>query len=92
MRVIVVGGTGTIGAAVVKALSARHEVVTVGHTKGAFQIDLASSDSIARLFKAIGTCDAVVSTAGIAKFAGLDELSHEDYFIGLNNKLMGQAI
>lgn len=91
MRVIVIGGTGTIGSAVVKALSPTHEVVTVGHQKGAYQVDLASPDSITRLFKAIGTCDAVVSTAGIAKFAGLDELSYEDYFVGLNNKLMGQV-
>ena len=91
MRVIVIGGTGTIGAAVVKALSARHEVVTVGHQKGAFQVDLASPDSIRRLFTAIGTCDAVVSTAGLAKFASLDDLTYEDYFVGLNNKLMGQA-
>ena len=91
MRVIVIGGTGTIGSAVVKALAAKHDVVTVGHTKGAFQVDLASPDSITRFFKAIGTCDAVVSTAGIAKFASLDELSYEDYFVGLNNKLMGQV-
>jgi NAD(P)-dependent dehydrogenase (short-subunit alcohol dehydrogenase family) len=91
MRVIVIGGTGTIGSAVVKSLSPTHEVVTVGHQKGAYQVDLASPDSITRLFKAIGTCDAVVSTAGIAKFAGLDELSYEDYFVGLNNKLMGQV-
>lgn len=91
MRVIVVGGTGAIGSAVVKVLSARHDVVTVGHHKGAFQVDLASPDSITRLFKAVGSCDAVVSTAGIAKFAGFDQLSHDDYFVGLNNKLMGQA-
>ena len=91
MRVIVIGGTGTIGTAVVKALAARHEIVTVGHRKGAFQVDLASPDSITRLFTAIGSCDAVVITAGIAKFASLDDLSYEDYFVGLNNKLMGQA-
>ncbi len=91
MRVIVIGGTGTIGSAVVKLLSTRHEVVTVGHKKGTWQVDLASPDSITRLFKAIGTCDAVVSAAGIAKFASLDDLSDEDYFVGLSNKLMGQA-
>lgn len=91
MRVIVIGGTGTIGSAVVKRLSTRHEVVVVGHKKGAFQVDLASPDSITSLFKAIGTCDAVVSTAGIAKFASLDDLTYDDYFIGLKNKLMGQA-
>ena len=91
MRVIVIGGTGTIGSAVVKLLSTRHDVVAVGHTQGTFQVDLASPDSITSLFNRVGTCDAVVSTAGIAKFASLDELTYDDYFIGLKNKLMGQA-
>lgn len=91
MRVIVIGGTGTIGSAVVKLLATRHDVVTVGHTRGTYQVDLASPDSITSLFKAVGTCDAVVSTAGIAKFASLDDLTYDDYFIGLKNKLMGQA-
>ncbi|MBA5871129.1 MAG: short chain dehydrogenase [Nitrospira sp. CR2.1] len=91
MRVIVIGGTGTIGSAVVKLLATRHDVVTVGHTRGTYQVDLASPDSITSLFKSVGTCDAVVSTAGIAKFASLDDLSYEDYFVGLKNKLMGQA-
>jgi len=91
MRVIVIGGTGTIGTAVVKLLSTRHDVVTVGHTRGTFHVDLAAPDSITSLFKAVGTCDAVVSTAGIAKFASLDDLTYDDYFIGLKNKLMGQA-
>ena len=36
MRVIVIGGTGTIGTAVVKLLSTRHDVVTVGHTRDVF--------------------------------------------------------
>lgn len=91
MRVIVIGGTGTIGSAVVKLLSTRHDVVTVGHKRGTYQVDLASPDSITSLFKIIGTCDAVVSTAGIAKFASLEDLTYDDYFIGLKNKLMGQA-
>ncbi len=91
MRVIVIGGTGTIGSAVVKRLATRHDVVTVGHTRGTYQVDLASPDSITSLFKAVGSCDAVVSTAGVAKFASLDDLTYDDYFIGLKNKLMGQA-
>ena len=36
MRIIVVGATGTIGSAVVAALSARHEVVAVGNKNGPF--------------------------------------------------------
>ncbi len=91
MRILVIGGTGTIGSAVVKALSARHEVMSVGHHKGALRVDLTAPESIAGLFQAVGTCDAMVCTAGLAKFAPLSELTPDDYFIGLSNKLMGQV-
>jgi NAD(P)-dependent dehydrogenase (short-subunit alcohol dehydrogenase family) len=91
MRILVIGATGTIGSAVVKALSVRHEVVAAGHATGALRVDIASPDSIAQLYQSVGRCDAVVSAAGIAKFAGLSELTHEDYFVGLRNKLMGQV-
>lgn len=91
MRVIVVGGTGTIGSAVVTALSARHEVVSVGRNRGAFQVDLASPDSIRVLFQSVGAFDAVISAAEQAKFGGLDELTDADYTFSFLNKLMGQV-
>jgi NAD(P)-dependent dehydrogenase (short-subunit alcohol dehydrogenase family) len=83
--------TGTIGSAVVGALSTRHDVVKVSHKSGAFRVDLASSDSITQLFRTIGAFDALVSAAGLAKFGTLDELKDADYLVGLSNKLMGQA-
>ena len=91
MRVIVVGGTGTIGSAVVAALSARHEVVAVGRTRGAVQVDLASPDSIRAMFQAVGRFDAVISAAGQAKFGSLDDLTDADYLFSFSNKLMGQV-
>lgn len=91
MRVIVIGATGTIGSAVVAALSARHDVVTVGNTRGTFQVDLASPESISRMFEAVGAFDALVSTAGRAAFAGLSDLKDADFQFSLSNKLMGQA-
>jgi NAD(P)-dependent dehydrogenase (short-subunit alcohol dehydrogenase family) len=91
MRVIVVGATGTIGSAVCNALASRHDVVKVRHHEGGFHVDLASSDSISQLFRVLGTFDALVCTAGFAKFASLDELRDADYQIGLSNKLMGQV-
>jgi NAD(P)-dependent dehydrogenase (short-subunit alcohol dehydrogenase family) len=91
MRVIVVGATGTIGSAVVTALGPRHDVVKVRHQEGGFHVDLASSDSISQLFRVLGTFDALVCTAGVAKFGSLDELRDADYQIGLSNKLMGQV-
>jgi len=91
MRVVVVGGTGTIGSAVVAALSASHEVVTVGRTSGALQVDLASPESIRGMFQSVGAFDALVSAAGQAKFASLDELTDADYLFSFSNKLMGQV-
>ena len=91
MRIIVVGATGTIGSAVVAALSARHDVVSVGNAQGAIRVDLASTESIMQLFRTVGAFDALVCAAGRAAFGSLDELKDADYQIGLSNKLMGQV-
>jgi len=91
MRVIVVGGTGTIGSAVVAALSARHEVVVAGRKTRAVSVDLAFPESIRAMFQTVGKFDAVVSAAGQAKFGSLDDLTDADYLFSFSNKLMGQA-
>lgn len=91
MRVIVVGGMGTIGSAVVAALSSQHEVVIAARTSGSIHVDLASPDSIQAMFQSAGRFDAVVSAAGQAKFGSLDELMDADYLFSFSNKLMGQV-
>jgi NAD(P)-dependent dehydrogenase (short-subunit alcohol dehydrogenase family) len=91
MRIIVVGATGTIGSTVVAALSAQHDVVSVGHTSGAIRVDLASIESIIQLFRTVEAFDALVCAAGRAAFGSLDELKDADFQIGLSNKLMGQV-
>ena len=91
MRVIVVGATGTIGSAVIAALSPQHDVVSVGHTSGAIRVDLASIESILQLFRTVEAFDALVCAAGRAAFGSLDELKDADFQIGLSNKLMGQV-
>jgi len=91
MKIIVIGATGTIGKEVVKLLSQGHEVIKVGHKGGDLQVDLASKESIEKMFQDAGPFDAVVSAAGLAKFGSLDEQSDEDYMLGLTNKLLGQV-
>jgi NAD(P)-dependent dehydrogenase (short-subunit alcohol dehydrogenase family) len=91
MRIIVVGATGTIGSAVVTALSAQHDVVSVGHKSGAIRVDLASIESIIQLFRTVEAFDALVCAAGRAAFGSLDELKDADFQLGLSNKLMGQV-
>ena len=46
MKVIVIGGEGTIGRPVADALSARHEVVRVGRNSGDYRADIASREFV----------------------------------------------
>ena len=91
MKIIVIGGTGTIGKAVVKSLKNEHEVLAFGHKDAGFQVDLGSKESIEHMFADIPNIDGVISTAGLAKFGPLASQSDTDYNLALNNKLMGQV-
>jgi len=92
MRILHVGATGTIGTAVADALAARgHEIVRVGASDGDFTVDLGDPSSIEALYEAVGPVDAVVCTAGIARFGALEDLTDEDFRTSLANKLMGQV-
>lgn len=91
MRVAVVGATGTIGRAIVEALARRHEIVPVSRQQSAHRVDLEDPDSIARMYRAIGGVDAVISAAGLAKFAPLAQLTDEDFALSVRNKLLGQV-
>lgn len=91
MKVIVIGATGAVGKAVVEELGQRHEVVTVGASGGQHQVDFADIASVRSLFANVGKVDAVVVTAGKLHFAPLASFTPEQFYIGLNNKLMGQV-
>lgn len=90
MSILVVGGTGTIGRAVVEALDGS-DVIVAGHTSGDVQVDLADPSSIDRLYQTVGSVDAVISCAGEAAFGALEELEDEDFEKSVSNKLMGQV-
>jgi nucleoside-diphosphate-sugar epimerase len=54
MKLMLIGATGTIGAAVAAALSPRHEVVAVTRHSSPLRVDIASGSSIRELFDAGG--------------------------------------
>lgn len=91
MKVIIIGGTGTIGSAVAKELSLRNEVIVVGNKRGELQCDITSESSIRQLFEKVGEFHAVVVAAGRAHFEDFHLMTSEKYQVGLNSKLMGQV-
>jgi len=91
MRVILIGATGTIGSAVRKLLSGRHEIIGVGRTTGDIRADIADPDALRALFAAAKPFDALVSAAGQGAFGPLADLNDDDFQLSLGSKLMGQV-
>ena len=91
MKIVIVGGTGTIGEAVASELSKRHEVIIVGHQKGQVNVDIADAKSIDAMYLSIGKIDAVIATTGKVHFGPFADITPAHYELGLNNKLMGQV-
>lgn len=94
MKILVIGGTGTIGKKIVEHFSKDHEVIIGARSSKKYPVDIADTRSIKSLFKKIkkeGKLDAIICAAGEAKWAPFKDLSESDYHIGLRSKLMGQV-
>jgi NAD(P)-dependent dehydrogenase (short-subunit alcohol dehydrogenase family) len=90
MRVVVIGATGTIGKAIVHALTPRHDVVPVSR-HGSPRVNLEDPKSIDQVYHAVGRVDAVICAAGEAKFAPLAQLTDDDFAFSVQSKLLGQV-
>jgi NAD(P)-dependent dehydrogenase (short-subunit alcohol dehydrogenase family) len=91
MRIVVVGGTGTIGSAIVQELSSRHDVLIATRQGIDVSVDMTSEKSIRSMFEKVGKCDAVAIASGTVHFAPFADMTAAEYQIGLNDKLMGQV-
>ena len=91
MKILIIGGEGTIGRKVSNHFSKKHEVLIAGRNSGDIVVDIDNSQSIEAMFESIGKVDAVACIAGEAKWAAFDSMTEEDFYIGLKSKLMGQV-
>lgn len=100
LRILLVGAGGAIGRWVHEALRDRHTVIAAGleppQGPDGIQFDLADCAATVRALHAVAPLDAVISTAGRARFGPLSEVTPaaiEDsvYGLGLRDKLMGQV-
>ncbi len=91
MKIVIVGGSGTIGKAVAKEIGQRHRIIVVAHRHGDIHVDITDPKSIDQMYKSLGEFDALVATTGKVQFAELAAMTTADYLFGLNDKLMGQV-
>jgi len=91
MKILIIGGNGTIGRKVSSHLSKKHDVIIAGRSSGDFLVDLTDIKSIRTLLTAIPSLDSIICIAGEAKWDDFKDLSEEDYYIGIRSKLMGQV-
>jgi nucleoside-diphosphate-sugar epimerase len=86
MKVLIIGGYGTIGQKVAEEISQRHEVITAGRNSGDVTVDITSSQSIEELFKRVPNLDACACIAGEVHWADFDKMTEEEYYIGIRSK------
>ncbi|MGI9525482.1 MAG: short chain dehydrogenase [Weeksellaceae bacterium] len=91
MKILIIGGNGTIGKSVVSYFKEKNEILIAGRTSGDVTVDIADSNSIKSMFEKIGKLDAIICMAGEAKWADFNELTEDDYYLGIKSKLMGQV-
>ena len=89
-KVIVVGATGRLGSVVVGGLK-DYEVIRAGRSGPDLKIDALDFESASAALATIGPFDALISCAGVrAPFKPFEELTMEDFAIGISNKCLSQ--
>lgn len=91
MKILIIGGNGTIGKKVSAHFAKKHTVIIAGRSSGDVTVNIADAQSIETMYKSVSNLDAVICTAGEAKWDTFDAMSEDDFYIGLKNKLMGQV-
>ena len=91
MKILIIGGNGTIGTRVSAHFLKKHEVIIAGRNSGDVTLDMGDSESIKALFEKVGKVDAIVCTAGEAKWAEFNSMTEDDFYFGIKSKLMGQV-
>ena len=91
MNILIIGGNGTIGKKVTDFLKDKHTVVVASRSNADLIVDISDPESIENMYQKVKSVDAVISVAGEAKWAAFNDLTEEDFYIGIRSKLMGQV-
>ncbi len=88
-KIIVVGATGRLGRVVVSGLK-DYEVIRAGRSGPDLKIDALDFESVSDVFASVGTFDGLISCIGGTPFKTFEELTMEDFALGLSKKCFSQ--
>jgi NAD(P)-dependent dehydrogenase (short-subunit alcohol dehydrogenase family) len=89
-KALIIGSTGTIGSAVIKAFGDAGYEVTGASRNTSPALDIEDPVSVEKYFIPGKTYDAIVCAAGNASFGALELLTEEAFRSSFNSKLTGQ--
>ncbi|MEN0054211.1 MAG: short chain dehydrogenase [Mucilaginibacter sp.] len=90
MKILVIGGQGTIGKRVCRGLKEGNELIIAGRHSGDVKVDISSPESIRTMFQHTGFVDAVICTAGTGYYGPFDTMTQDHLLPGIQGKLLGQ--
>ena len=91
MKILLIGANGTIGKVVKNHLDKKHQVIASSRSSSKTKINIESTYSILAALESVGPIDSIVCIAGEARWKDMDDMTEEDYYVGIKSKLMGQV-
>ena len=90
MKILLIGGSGTLGKRIAARLKDEHTIVTCGRTSGDVQADITVKESIENLFKQVPGIDACVCVAASGAMDNFTSLTEDELKQNMQGKLFGQ--
>lgn len=91
MRILAIGGSGTIGKRLNAALQPKHELTLVGRSSHPIRVDITSAASIENMYRGLPAQDAVVCVAASGALDNFQTLTETELLDNMKGKFFGQA-
>ena len=91
MKILVIGGNGTLGKRICRELGQQDEIITAGRNSGDYRVDITSPDSIRQLFEKVAYLDACICVAASGALDDFQTLTEDELLSNMKGKFFGQA-
>jgi len=91
MKILVIGGNGTLGKQICRELAQEDEIITAGRNSGDYRVDITSPGSIRQLFEQINGPDACICVAASGALDDFQTLTEDELLSNMKGKFFGQA-